>query len=56
MKRGGEKIMNRIELIAVFKALEILGKEKNLDGILEIVKTVLDEAQSKPPQNSKNED
>jgi len=36
--------MNRIEIVGLFSALEILCDEKNLDGIEKIVKRVLNEA------------
>ncbi|MCL1823442.1 MAG: hypothetical protein FWG44_04495 [Oscillospiraceae bacterium] len=48
--------MNRIELISVFKALEILGREKNIDGIMELVETVLDEAQQVKPSKENDKE
>jgi len=36
--------MNRIVLIAVFKTLQILAREKDYDGMTELIKTVLNEA------------
>ena len=39
--------MNRVEIVGLFTALKVLVKEKNMDGIEEIVDAVLDEAQIK---------
>ena len=40
--------MNRLEIIAVFKAIERLAHNKDLDGIKEIAEAVLREVQAKP--------
>jgi len=36
--------MNRIEIVGLFTALDVLVKEKNLEGIETIVTSVLNEA------------
>lgn len=45
--------MNRIEIVGLFSALEVLCKEKNLEGIEVIVSRVLKEAMS---EDSKKEE
>jgi hypothetical protein len=36
--------VNRIEIVGLFSALEILCEEKNIEGVEKIVKRVLNEA------------
>jgi hypothetical protein len=36
--------MNRIEIVGLFSALEVLCEQKNIEGIEKIVKRVLNEA------------
>ncbi|OAV64934.1 hypothetical protein Barb7_02623 [Bacteroidales bacterium Barb7] len=45
-KRGGIK-MNRIEIVGLFKAIERLAELKDLQGISDLAKSVLKEAQLK---------
>ena len=39
--------MNRVELVALFTALDVLVKEQNIEGIARVVETVLKESESK---------
>ena len=47
--------MNRIEVVGLFTALKVLVKEKNMEGIEEIVDAVLNEAVSKKKDNKPKE-
>jgi hypothetical protein len=46
--------MNRIELVALFTALEVLYDEKNIEGMGKIIKAVLKEAQSAAKNEAAN--
>ena len=48
--------MNRIEIVGLFSALEVLCEQKNIDGVEKIVKRVLNEAMTKEEKDNKKED
>jgi hypothetical protein len=47
--------MNRIEIVGLFSALEILCEERNIEGIEKIVKRVLNEAVTVKDETPKEE-